>query len=516
MCSHFQESLGISLEKFLGGHERTNLTFSVIPTPKAEKAQRILELVQEELRPDGAAIIFCATRRNAEFFSDILAKHGASSGCFHAGLASDTKKQVQQDFLSGTLQVIAATNAFGMGVDKPNIRLVIHADIPGSLENYLQEAGRAGRDGDPARCVLLFDEQDVETQFKLAASSQLRQKDFNGLLSAVRKRCDRMKSSEVVVSAKELLAESEGTTIDIDARDAATKVTTAIAWLERNGFLKRNENRTRVFPTSLKVATLEEAQAKLAKANLSADGLRKYSAVVLSLFHSDTPDGVSTDELMLDSGIAPEDCFRILHELEKLGIIVNDLGLTVRVVRSGKGASQQTLRDVEGLEVELLDLMCMEAPDAAAGQEPQLLSVRAVCTELRKRIPHRSKHITAEALRSCIRSLSESFGSGTEKRSMLDSRPLGPETLAITVHRPWRQIRDICARRRAVSRVALNHLFGQIPQENREASHRIECKVRDLLNAIEQDLELKGQLREPATALEHALLYMHENKENSA
>ncbi len=154
----------------------------------------------------------------------------------------------------------------------------------------------------------------------------------------------------------------------------------------------------------------------------------------------------------------------------------------------------------------------MEAPDAAAGQEPQLLSVRAVCTELRKRIPHRSKHITAEALRSCIRSLSESFGSGTEKRSMLDSRPLGPETLAITVHRPWRQIRDICARRRAVSRVALNHLFGQIPQENREASHRIECKVRDLLNAIEQDLELKGQLREPATALEHALLYMHENK----
>lgn len=215
---------------------------------------------------------------------------------------------------------------------------------------------------------------------------------------------------------------------------------------------------------------------------------------------------------MLESGIAPEDCFRILHELEKLGILVNDLGLTVRVVRSGKGASQQTLQDVEGLEVQLLDLMCEEAPDANAGQGAQLLSIRPVCTELRKRLPHRSKQITAEALRACIRSLSESFGSGSEKRSMLDSRPLGPDSLAVTVHRSWRSIREICARRRAVSQVALNHLLGQIPQDSREASHRIECKARDLLNAIEQDIELRGQLQDPATALEHALLYMHENK----
>lgn len=512
LCTHFQESLGISLEKFLGGHERTNLTFTVAPAPKAEKAQRILELVREELRPDGAAIIFCATRKNAEFFADILAKQGVSCGCFHGGLASDKKKLVQQDFLSGTLQVIAATNAFGMGVDKPNVRLVIHADIPGSLENYLQEAGRAGRDGAPARCVLLYHEADVETQFRLSASSQLRHKDFNGLLRAVRRRCERMKSHEVVVSAKELLAESQGTTIEVDAPDATTKVTTAIAWLERSGFLKRNENRTRVFPASLKIATLEEALAKLAKANLSADMLHKYSAVVQALFRSDSPDGLSTDELMLESGIAHEDCFRILHELEKLGILVNDLGLTVRVVRSGKGASQQTLQDVEGLEVQLLDLMCEVAPGADAGQGPQLLSIRPVCTELRKRLPNRSKQITSDALRACVRSLSESFGSGSEKRSMLDSRPLGPDSLAVTVHRSWRQIRKICALRRAVSQVALSHLLRQIPQDSREASHRIECKARDLLNAIEQDIELKGQLNDPATALEHALLYMHENK----
>lgn len=512
LCSHFQESLGLSLAKFLGGHERTNLTFSVVPALKAEKAQRITELLLGALKMDGAAIVFCATRKTAAFFADILTKQGISCGCFHGGLAPAIKKAVQQEFLGGTLSVIAATNAFGMGVDKPNIRLVIHADIPGSLENYLQEAGRAGRDGAAAQCVLLFDEEDVETQFRLSATSQLRQKDFNGLLKAVKKRSDRMKSDEIVVSAKELLAESEGTTIEVDAPDATTKVTTAIAWLERSGFLKRNENRTRVFPTSLKVATLDEALTKIAKANLTTKAAERYSAVSQALFRNDTPEGLSTDELMMESGIAPEDCFQILHDLEKLGILVNDLGLTVRVVRSGKGASQQALQDIDALEAQLLDVMCQEAPNANAGQDPQLLSIRPLCTELRRRLPQRGKYITGDSLRACIRSLSESFGSGTEKRSMLDSRPLGPDSLSVTVHRPWRKIRGICELRRAVSQVVLAHLLRQIPNENREASHRIECKARDLLDAIEQDLHLKGQIQEPTIALEHALLYMHENK----
>ena len=74
---------------------------------------------------------------------------------FHAGVPPETKKNVQQSFIGGELRVIAATNAFGMGIDKPDVRLVVHADIPGSLENYLQEAGRAGRDQQAARCVLL-------------------------------------------------------------------------------------------------------------------------------------------------------------------------------------------------------------------------------------------------------------------------------------------------------------------------------------------------------------------------
>jgi ATP-dependent DNA helicase RecQ len=102
-----------------------------------------------------------------------LRAQGLAADHLHAGLKPEKKKEVQEQFQSGALRVIAATNAFGMGIDKPDIRLVIHADIPGSLENYVQEAGRAGRDQKPARCVLLFCSDDIERQFKLSANSRL-------------------------------------------------------------------------------------------------------------------------------------------------------------------------------------------------------------------------------------------------------------------------------------------------------------------------------------------------------
>ena len=514
LCAHFHDGLGLKLERFLGGHERENLSYLVIPVSRAEKAQRIVELLRHELKDGGAAVIFCATRKTAQTMAELVTAAGTNCGCFHGGLQPELKKDVQQRFMQGELSVIAATNAFGMGVDKPDIRVVIHADIPGSLENYLQEAGRAGRDGDGARCVLLFDEQDVETQFRLSASSQLTKKDFDSLLGAIRSRVRRLKNPEIVVSAKELLADSEGSNIDIDAPDASTKVTTAIAWLERSGFLKRNENNSRVFPASLRVPTLEEAQRRIAAADLPEAKRQSYNAMVATLFRSLSPEGVSTDELMLDAGIPPEECFRIMHKLEELGILANDLGLTVRVSKGVKGASDIALRNLDRLERELLDLMTEHAPEAEAGGAAQHLSIRPICTELRRRLelPDSDPSVSPQVLRSCLRSLSDNFGSGTERRSMMQVRGVGPDTLRVTLHRPWSQIRTICELRRSVAQVLLARLLVELPAGARESSLIVECKARDLLDAIDDDIVLKGSVRDPATALESALLYMHENK----
>lgn len=514
LCAHFRESLGLELERFLGGHERGNLAYVVVPASRAQKAQQIVDILRHELRDGGSGVVFCATRKTAETMAELVTAAGTSCGCFHGGLDSDVKKEIQQRFIQGDIPVIAATNAFGMGVDKPDIRVVIHADIPGSLENYLQEAGRAGRDGDAARCVLLFDEEDVETQFRLSATSRLTQRDFTGLLKGIRDRVRRIKNTEIVVTAKELLAESEGTAIDIESRDASTKVTTALAWLERSGFLKRNENNSRVFPASLRVATLTEAEERIAAADLPATTRMRFVAVAAALFRNQTPEGVSTDELMLDAGIPPEECFRILHQLEKLGILSNDLGLTVRVSKGVKGASDLALLHLDRMERELLNLMSENAPDADADGAPLHLSIRPLCTELRRRLElaDGDPRVSPQALRNCLHSLAESFGTGAERRSMLQVRGAGSESLRVALRRPWSQIRKICELRRGVAQVVLARLLSELPAGSREAGLIVECKARDLLDAIDSDLALKGSLRDPDIALEHALLYLHENR----
>ncbi len=512
LCGHFRDTLGVELERFLGGHDRSNLSYQVVPSTKAEKPQRIVEILKYELQRGGAAVVFCATRKTAETMAELVSAQGMPCECFHGGLQAEAKKSVQQRFLGGELAVIAATNAFGMGVDKPDIRVVIHAQIPGSLENYLQEAGRAGRDGHPARCVLLFDPEDVEAQFRLSATSRLTPRDFSALLKAVRKRVNRFKKDEIVVSATELLATSEGTSIDIESPDATTKVNTAVAWLERGGFLKRNENNTRVFPASLRVATLDEAVERIAKADLPKAKREMYIAIAASLFKATDPAGISTDELMLEAGIESQECFRILHQLEALGIIANDLGLSVRLNKGVKGAADKALQRLNKMERELLELMIEQAPDADTGGEPQQLAVRPICTELRGRLglADGDAQATPEIVRTCLRSMSDAFGSSSQRRSLWRSR--GRDILSIVVHRTWGWIREVCERRRAVAQVVLARLLEALPADAQGANLLVECKARDLIDAIQCDIELRHTVSDPAAALEHALLYLHDNR----
>ena len=113
--------------------------------------------------------------------------NGVAAGHFHSRMSPERKLETQRQFLDGSIRVIYATNAFGMGIDKPDIRLVIHADIPGSLENYLQEAGRAGRDAGSAHCVLLYDSDDTEWQHGLQASNRLSKRDIEAMLKALKR-----------------------------------------------------------------------------------------------------------------------------------------------------------------------------------------------------------------------------------------------------------------------------------------------------------------------------------------
>ena len=141
----------------VGSFDRQNLTFSSHYTPtKAAKLEALHALRQKH---PGACIVYCLSRKNTEEIADIL-----GTKAYHAGMSDKDRARVQDDFLSGNLDCICATIAFGMGVDKPDVRLVVHYSLPSTIEAYYQEAGRAGRDGEPAHVALLYAPQDLMTR----------------------------------------------------------------------------------------------------------------------------------------------------------------------------------------------------------------------------------------------------------------------------------------------------------------------------------------------------------------
>ena len=308
---HFRDRLGIELTVINGGVERTNLTFEVMPTSGGEKFADIHQVLTWHLPPgtSGGAIIYCATRRQSEEVAEFLRLKGVAADHFHAGLPPETKKNVQQRFIAGELRAIAATNAFGMGIDKPDVRLVVHADIPGSLENYLQEAGRAGRDRAAARCVLLYAADDVERQFGMSARSRLTRAEIHGILRALRK-LDRKKrlGGEVVATTGEILGEDEEQVFERDSATNDTRVRTAVAWLEEAKLLTREENRVQVFPSSLKVRTAEEIRARLRRASITEAYRGQLERVAAALIDARPDEGLSTDDLMGVSGLSPRGC----------------------------------------------------------------------------------------------------------------------------------------------------------------------------------------------------------------
>ncbi|MBR2370922.1 MAG: DNA helicase RecQ [Clostridia bacterium] len=170
------DSVRLDIEKNLGllspfrivtGFDRPNLCFEVIT--QGSKPETLLSLIAE--RGDKCGIVYCATRKKVESVAGKLAECGVSVSMYHAGMSDTDRKSSQDDFIYDRVQVMVATNAFGMGINKPNVGYVIHYNMPKCMEAYYQEAGRAGRDGSPADCILMYSAADVKTAIMLIESS---------------------------------------------------------------------------------------------------------------------------------------------------------------------------------------------------------------------------------------------------------------------------------------------------------------------------------------------------------
>jgi len=524
ILSFFSHETGRELRFFSGSVERENLCFEVQTIDEANKYERVHDLLSDRLpqRHPGSAIVFRATREEAEITAEYLCAHGWKASHFHAGLTPPEKKRIQDEFLAGDIKVICATNAFGMGIDKEDVRLVIHADTPGSLENYLQEAGRAGRDGRKAECVLLYADQDCERQFRMEAFSELSRRDIAQILRGLRKAA-RGDKQEVVITAGEILRDEE-LQIDVDLQDrmADTKIRAAVSWLERANLLQRDENVTKVFQARPMVKDVEEARAKMAGLNLSVTEQSLWLAILREIFNTPPTESLTVDELALLPEFAsyakaipaalanPEfvsaKIFKVLGSMTQAGLMKRDMQLTAFVRHKVTDHSRLRLDRITATDRKLLDVLALEEPDPE-GWMP--LSLRL----LNQRLVHEECSSSTDIVRSLLKSLSEDGRGFAGAKGSIDLRYISRDTYRVKVGRSWTAMSALADKRRRLASLVLDTLLAKIPPDAPgRADFLLEFHFEELHEAIERDLVLRAETTDLDAAIERALMFLHEQR----
>lgn len=506
---HFQTRLGVDLMLLDGGAVRTNLSFAVLPTQKATKLTDILSAIEANLPPEGAsgAVVYCATRGATERVAEFLKGQGLAADYFHAGLPPDRKRDVQEAFRTGQLRVIAATNAFGMGIDKPDIRLVVHGDIPGSLENYLQEAGRAGRDRAPANCVLLFSPEDVERQFSLSARSRLARHEIGAILKALR-RMEKHKSGEVVATPGEIVREEKDQEFERDKTTDDTRVKTAVAWLEEATLLSREENRVQVFPSSLRIRSVDEAAAILEKAQITGVRRTQLMDLVRHVMNAPVDAGVSTDDLTGACGLSGRELHRAFADLEALGIASNDTGITVYVHLGVEDASARRLDHAGRMEADLIALMQEAVPDAE-GAEAQPLNLTETCQALRDK---GHVQVRPDLMETILRGMAQDGRDQDGGRGNLTLRKVSRNTIFVRLERSWLVVARTAELRRQGAQALLAHLTGKVSKGTRGKDIQVETTLGAMLDALNGDALLRAEVKDMTRLMDRALLWLHEQQ----
>ena len=475
IAAHFREAVGQELEILAADRvDRTNLRYSVEEIVEAQKVGRITELLEQRLgraaSPCGVAIVYARSRRRTENIAAALRGRAWAAEHFHAGVEAPHKKRVQEGFVAGTVPVIVATNAFGMGIDKPDVRLVVHADVPGSIESYLQEAGRAGRDGGYADCVLLFAPGDIERQFDLESENRLTERDIAQILKAIR-RARRHDAGEVVLSPGEILRvpETEVSFAGGD-RSAGTKVKTAIAWLERARFLLRNENKTNVFQGVSAVRDLDAARDRVEGLDLSPGKRHRWLEVLRALHNADLREGLDADSLAHlpafrslvsrvgddGSGVdrtATREVLRTLHEMTDAGLLERGIYFTAWVRRGTRDPSVARFERVVRAERTLAKVLEEADPDGVPGTEVEL-RVEGLVERLRAE----DVKITRDAVMTLLRGWTRGAVNG---RAALRLRGGGRRHLTVALLVEWEALRSQLELRAQIGQAVLGVLVDR-------------------------------------------------------
>ena len=262
ISDYFEKWLGVRLEVFASSATRTNLRYSVVHSEtKEDKYLKLRGLIAGS---DCPTIVYVARVKRTYEIAEKLTKDGFQALPFNGRMDSDEKTANQDAFMNGDVRIIVATSAFGMGVDKKDVGLVVHFDISDSLENYVQEAGRAGRDpGLQARCYVLYSDNDLDKHFILLNQTKISISEIQQVWKVVK---DMTKQrSRFECSALEIARRAGW---DDSVSEIEMRVKTALSALEQGGYIERGNNIPHVYATGITVANLDEARSKIERSAL--------------------------------------------------------------------------------------------------------------------------------------------------------------------------------------------------------------------------------------------------------
>lgn len=510
-----RDNLGQDLTLLPGGVKRTNLSWAVHRVEAGGKVQAVLDLLAARLDPEddtACAVVYGSTRGRVRDMAVELQKAGLAADFFHAARPARDKTRILDAFACGEIRIVCATNAFGMGIDKDSVRLVIHADIPGSLENYLQEAGRAGRDGLPAHCVLLYDEKDVEGQFRLSAFSEVARKDITQLLRSLRHMSKRLGGDRVIATCGELMEDDVADPAQVD-----TKVKTGIAWLERADLVRREENDTRVFAGRPRLGSLEEAERLLDGLRLPGVVRACWKAIFRTLIAAAgdaeaDEESLSTDRLctlgpIQNLSLMPEDLsakvMSMLNGMEDAGLIESGTALSALVEPVGLRGHFDAMTALERAALALF----REAMPEAEGQGFNVGS-RDLSQRLRD-LGHKS--CEPDLLRRLLKGLDQGQKGGAQWFNRLRVQARAPGHWRLYAYGgSWDEIVQGIERRQAVCAAVLDHLLTLTRAESgRMARTMVQFTVQSVARVLGRDLLLSAGAADLPGEVETALVTLH-------
>ncbi len=325
ICDYFRQTLNLNLELFASTATRTNLHYSVIHVENDnDKYLKLRELVAEA---DCPTIVYVSRTKRTRELAAKLTRDGYKALSFNGKMEADEKIASQDAFMNGQVHIIVATSAFGMGVDKKDVGLVVHYDISDSLENYVQEAGRAGRDPNlSARCYVLYNDNDLDKHFILLNQTKLSISEIQQVWKAVKSLTKhRMK---VNCSALEIARQAGW---DDSVSDIETRVRTALAALEQSGYLVRGSNVPHVYATGITVKNMDEARERISASLLfGSDEIEKAVRIIKSLISQkhiakaqDSEAESRIDYLADILGLSKKDVISVVVRMRQEGILAD-------------------------------------------------------------------------------------------------------------------------------------------------------------------------------------------------